>query len=78
MHNLKTHMLKHQGIKPFKCDFCDFHTKVKTYLKTHIATQHEGKKPYKCDICDVDFAWDSQLSRHITKFHKNNAENVNK
>ena len=36
----------HEGIKPFKCEGCDYSCSRKCHLKQHVATVYEGKKPF--------------------------------
>merc|ERR1712051_975774 len=34
----------HEGIKPFKCNICDYKTAEQSKLKTHITAVHENNK----------------------------------
>ena len=35
----------HEGIKPFKCNICNYNAAQKWILKRHIESVHEGLKP---------------------------------
>lgn len=62
---MKHHVsLLHEPIKTlFKCDRCDFTTKLKPELKLHIR-RHNGEKPFKCPQCPF-----SALLRYHLKLH---------
>lgn len=44
--NLKHHMKRHSGLKPFKCPQCDFATGLRGSLVLHIRS-HENDRRYK-------------------------------
>jgi uncharacterized Zn-finger protein len=62
---MTTHMI-HTGIKPFKCDKCDFSTTWKQSLKNHMV-RHTGIKPFKCDKCGFSSAWKKSLKNHMVR-----------
>ena len=60
----------HEGIKPFKCKFCDYESGQKSSLKEHIKSVHEGIKPFKCKLCDYESGQKSSLKEHIESVHE--------
>ena len=76
--NLKRHIESvHEGIKPFKCNICDYETAQKGHLKKHKDSVHEGIKPYKCHICQFESATSSHVKRHITVVHEKKKNKIN-
>ena len=73
--NLKRHLRKYIGEKPFKCDQCNYSTKHSFALKTHRLV-HTGEKPYHCDYCNMSFRQTGHLHKHMRKIHSAKA-NVN-
>ena len=71
---LETHMLRHSGQRPFKCDLCDKDFTRKAHLKRHKQINHDGLKPtsspVKCDQCDHTFANKHSLRKHVKKVHE--------
>lgn len=65
-----THMLKHQGVNPFKCDQCSFETIWKDCLVGHLKTHLQKKKlkQYKCYRCKYQttllFDYNTHLAKH--------------
>lgn len=64
------HLLRHQGFKPYRCDFegctrsfVKYH-KLKHHKLTHEATID---KPYACDLCDKTFSDSEYLKRHLLR-----------
>ena len=53
----------HPGEKPFKCETCDYTTRLEHSLRTHTYT-HTGDRPYKCDECESAFTQWAHLRRH--------------
>ncbi|KAJ6636060.1 Zinc finger protein [Pseudolycoriella hygida] len=62
-HNLKSHMVKHSGEKPYQCPICFKRFGYYSRMKTH-AWIHSGLKPYKCDQCDKAYNDSTDLRRH--------------
>jgi len=71
---LKTHMLGHSGLRPFKCDLCDKDFTRNAHLKRHKHINHEGfkstKNQVKCDQCSSTFANKHSLKKHVRKIHE--------
>ena len=63
-HNLVSHILDHNGIKPFHCNICGKYFKQAGHLYQHILT-HGNIKPYMCKYCDRCFTQGSHLKRHL-------------
>ncbi|OZJ04169.1 hypothetical protein BZG36_02174 [Bifiguratus adelaidae] len=63
-YNLKSHILTHEGEKPFKCAKCD-----KAFARLHDRNRHYklhlGIRPYVCDYCDKAFARHDAWKKHI-------------
>ena len=55
----------HEGIKPYKCKYCDRKFGQKSNKNHHETTVHEGAKPYKCRYCKKHM--DNLLTRHAMK-----------
>eukprot|EP01084_Bolivina_argentea_P310494 537316_1 len=51
------------SLKKFKCSKCNFSTKWKSSLKTHILT-HSKRKSFKCNRCNGAFKTQSGLCQH--------------
>ncbi|XP_071447439.1 zinc finger protein 260-like [Hetaerina americana] len=60
---LKSHMLIHNGEKPYLCGLCLKGFKYKPHLRDHIRV-HMGEKPYKCEICTRAFTMKGHLTEH--------------
>ena len=48
--------MHNEGVKPFKCNICEFKTVDKNDSMRHIETFHERIKAIKCNICNQKFA----------------------
>ena len=59
---LTMHIKKHDGEK-YKCDECEFTTKLEKHLKEH-KRKHSDDCPYLCKICNKGFHYRSGLKRH--------------
>ena len=66
-HNLVTHVLDHNGIKPHLCRVCGKYFKQLSHLNTHMLT-HDNVKPHVCTICCKGF---TQVSCCICLFWQN-------
>lgn len=48
--NMKNHIRRHIGDKPYECPHCMYSSSQSSHLKVHIRS-HTGERPYKCTIC---------------------------
>lgn len=62
--NLKYHMAKHTGNRPFACPACGKSFIRKRELDRHVVT-HTGLKPFKCTKCMKSFGRKDKLVRHM-------------
>ncbi|XP_030563912.1 oocyte zinc finger protein XlCOF8.4 [Drosophila novamexicana] len=53
--NFKLHMLRHTGVKNFKCKECSRLFYTEHLLQLHERTVHRGERPYACKYCDKTF-----------------------
>lgn len=68
--DLRTHLLKHQGHKPFHCHLCPATFLARGYLADHLQS-HLTTKRCKCDLCPRSFMRPVQLNRHKERDHSN-------
>nr|CAH7724011.1 unnamed protein product [Callosobruchus chinensis] len=57
---LKNHMNRHSGVRPFGCTICDMRFVVRDSLRLHLRT-HTGEKPYVCEVCSRGFITGTKL-----------------
>ena len=62
------------GVKPFKCQICDYAAKQKSTLVTHMRS-HTGEKPYRCHQCSYTAKQQTQLTNHL-RAHENKANRL--
>ena len=63
--SLKSHILRHQGIKRFKCDQCEKAYYNSVSLTLHKRSAHTKERPFKCSYCPAAFTGPSNLQDHI-------------
>ena len=63
---------KHNGIKAFKCNSCDYASEYKGNLNKHIMSVHDRNKPFKCKLCKYAGICNSDLKKHEISVHKKN------
>ncbi|ELU00876.1 hypothetical protein CAPTEDRAFT_170403 [Capitella teleta] len=61
---LKDHMLKHEGKRPYICSECGMDFVKEHHLKAHAFT-HTGLRPFVCLVCDRAFNQKANLLRHM-------------
>ena len=69
--NIKRHIKRHLGIKPFKCQYkeCDYRSVKSSNLKRHINCIHQFKGDLKCNECKTSFKTKFDLNSHKTRAH---------
>lgn len=63
---LRQHIRKHSGEKPFQCAKCGRCFARSNDMKNHVLNVHEGIKPFKCPVCPKEFALAGNLRIHYT------------
>lgn len=63
---LRQHLRKHSGEKPFQCAKCGRCFARSNDMKNHVLNVHEGVKPFKCPACPKEFALAGNLRIHYT------------
>ena len=48
----------------YRCDHCPYETKVRAWLKKHLASVHVQHRPFQCDRCGSSFKMRIQLINH--------------
>ncbi|XP_051869953.1 zinc finger protein 142 [Pristis pectinata] len=61
--------IKHDGIKPYKCSYCDFGTTRRYRLDAHESL-HTGLGRLACDLCQQTFGTGSKLRIHKLRVHE--------
>lgn len=68
-HNLKTHMNRHDGIRPYACGVCSKSFYDSSTLNVHTKSVHSGTNAYVCSICSKGFNRNGNLKIHMVKTH---------
>ncbi|KAG6443918.1 hypothetical protein O3G_MSEX003113 [Manduca sexta] len=61
---LKSHLRRHDSVRPFACDICGMSFKYKSTIVRHIKW-HNGDKPYSCKVCKKSFTQAGLLKPHM-------------
>ncbi|XP_067890877.1 zinc finger protein 142 isoform X2 [Heterodontus francisci] len=61
--------IKHDGVKPYKCHYCDFSTTRRYRLDAHESL-HTGVGRLACDSCQQTFGTGSKLRIHKLRVHE--------
>ncbi|KAH7976276.1 hypothetical protein HPB52_010561 [Rhipicephalus sanguineus] len=59
---LKSHLLSHSTVKPFKCEVCPAAFKNLASYKAHIC-KHTGETLYQCDLCPYSTGYKSRARK---------------
>ena len=73
--DLKSHMIKHAGGKPYNCNQCNYASFWPGGLKNHMI-KHTGEKPYNCNQCSNVYASANTLRYHIKTHSEDRANGV--
>ncbi|NXB36522.1 ZN142 protein, partial [Eulacestoma nigropectus] len=67
---LRQHIrIKHEGVKPHKCRYCEFSTTRRYRLEAHQSL-HTGVGRISCGICSQTFGTNSKLRIHRLRVHE--------
>ncbi|NWI76382.1 ZN142 protein, partial [Dryoscopus gambensis] len=67
---LRQHVrIKHEGVKPHKCRYCEFSTTRRYRLEAHQSL-HTGVGRISCGICSQTFGTNSKLRIHRLRVHE--------
>ncbi|KAF1461801.1 hypothetical protein FQV21_0011655, partial [Spheniscus demersus] len=67
---LRQHIrIKHEGVKPHKCHYCEFSTTRRYRLEAHQSL-HTGVGRIACGICSQTFGTNSKLRIHRLRVHE--------
>ncbi|XP_067385528.1 zinc finger protein 142 [Emydura macquarii macquarii] len=67
---LRQHVrIKHEGVKPHKCLYCDFSTTRRYRLEAHESL-HTGVGRIACGVCSQTFGTNSKLRIHKLRVHE--------
>ncbi|NXV98815.1 ZN142 protein, partial [Fregetta grallaria] len=67
---LRQHIrIKHEGVKPHKCRYCEFSTTRRYRLEAHQSL-HTGVGRIACSICSQTFGTNSKLRIHRLRVHE--------
>lgn len=61
--NLRQHLIRHSGEKPYPCNQCPSRFSCRAGLRSHLSC-HSGLRPHVCDTCGSAFTKSSSLAKH--------------
>uniref|UniRef100_H3BDA5 Zinc finger protein 142 n=1 Tax=Latimeria chalumnae TaxID=7897 RepID=H3BDA5_LATCH len=61
--------IKHEGVKPYQCIFCEFSTARRYRLEAHESL-HTGVGRITCEVCGQTFGTNSKLRIHRLRVHE--------
>ena len=59
----------HLGLKPYKCDLCDFRTAYRKISSEHKKVAH-GNQRFDCPYCTHSARYKGNLTKHLRNVHK--------
>ena len=62
-------MVRHSGVKSFKCPDCQFRAFTSGAVRTHSKSMHSSEKTKVCPYCPFRAKTSSHLSGHIDRHH---------
>ncbi len=68
-HNLKTHMNRHNGHRPYACNVCEKTFYDSSTLNVHTKSVHSGTNAFVCNICEKTFNRNGNLKIHMVRTH---------
>ncbi|XP_034483303.1 zinc finger protein 135-like isoform X2 [Drosophila innubila] len=66
---LKVHMMRHAGIKNYRCSYCGVQKTTRTELKIHL-NYHTLERTYSCRFCSKVCYSSSNLNKHMRTIHE--------
>ncbi|KAM8710546.1 hypothetical protein ACLKA7_017205 [Drosophila subpalustris] len=66
---LKVHMMRHAGIKNYRCTYCGVQKTTRTELKIHL-NYHTLERTYSCRFCSKVCYSSSNLNKHMRTIHE--------
>lgn len=69
--DIKSHMVVHSNLRPFKCEFCEYAAKRPNDVVIHINKVHLHERPFKCEVCPKTFGFLTNLKRHMYTHEEN-------
>ncbi|OQV25871.1 hypothetical protein BV898_00020 [Hypsibius exemplaris] len=66
--NMRRHRVRHSGIKPFECRFCQKRFFRKDHMREHMNHKHNNTS-LECYYCQQVFDKEKDLFQHVTRDH---------
>ncbi|XP_053688039.1 zinc finger protein 729-like [Sabethes cyaneus] len=64
-YSLKAHMERHEDIRKYCCEYCDYASNTKLALQAHMSIHTKNGWNKRCEVCGVVFRTTSRLKRHM-------------
>lgn len=65
--NMRVHMRKHTGQRPYQCTQCQYASADGSTLKKHVMAKHFKIRPFRCKQCDFSCVDNKSLTIHMRK-----------